>query len=111
MYEYQARVLRVVDGDTVDLQIDLGLTVSVKCRCRLLGINAPDKQPAKSDASQALSNLVMGMDLRVVTVKDRTEKYGRYLVTIYIPGHEKSVNDIMVAGGYALPYDGGPRIE
>lgn len=84
MYEYRAKLNRVVDGDTVDLIIDLGFNVSLKERFRLLGINAPEvRGPEKvrgKEATAALQKLIEDTpELIVRTEKDSKGKYGRWL--------------------------------
>ena len=88
MYEYRAKVDRVVDGDTVDFIVDLGFKISFKIRTRLAGVNTPER--GKTDFKRAtvmLENLLLahanedGYNI-IRTDKDKTGKYGRWLVTI-----------------------------
>jgi micrococcal nuclease len=110
MYEYQATVLRVVDGDTICARVDLGFEVSVDETLRLAGINAPERgKPGGSEASAWLRSKLLMTTARIVTVKDKREKYGRYLAEIFLPGETTSVNSEMIAAGHAVPYDGGKR--
>lgn len=116
MYEYRALVVKIVDGDTLDVDIDLGLTVWRRDeRLRLFGIDTPDKNPKKAAATEFVKSLLVpGDEVVIRTYKPRkTEekgKYGRYLATIIIPGQSMTLNDMLVEEGYALPYDGtGPR--
>lgn len=116
MYEYQASIVRVVDGDTVDAQVDLGFDVRFTMRLRLFGINAPEMKtpegpPAKLHLMKLLNPaLLEGMLWIPITVlirtqKDRQEKYGRYLASIFMPGTlDNSLNDQMVAQGFAVVY-------
>lgn len=104
MYEYTAQIIRVVDGDTVWLDVDLGFDVRRKDSFRLYGINAPEMRtpegiPARDHLIQLLAN---GNSLRLNTHKDRREKYGRYLATLWVGGI--NVNEQMVADGYAVAY-------
>lgn len=111
MYEYQATVVRVVDGDTVDVDIDLGLRVwKRKERLRLAGLNAPEMStPEGVDAKVYLLTLIPAGTLVVVrTTVDRTEKYGRYLADVLVGG--QSVNQMLLLSEHALPWNGqGPR--
>ncbi len=126
MYEYKARVLRIVDGDTVDLDIDLGCSVHVHERCRLYGINAPETHGVKKDsteyrkgmaATEFLRNMIEGKEVLIRTYKDKRGKYGRYLVEIWeyvetdgrLAPIRPSVNGEMVEAGHAKPYFGGKR--
>lgn len=95
MYEYRARITRVIDGDTVEAEIDLGFHVSLTVTLRLAGINAPEtrgtERPRGLAATRYLEALLHNLagDTRVLTVrtrKDVTEKYGRYLADL-IAGH------------------------
>lgn len=109
MYEYQASVLRVIDGDTIDVEVDLGMHVFTKTRLRLLGINAPEKNTAAGkDALRYLAGVLPVGSLVVIrTEKDKTEKYGRWLATV-LAGLD-DVNEMMVETGHAVHYDGGAR--
>lgn len=116
-YRYRARIVRVVDGDTVDLDVDLGFRVRHRVRVRLLGINAPESAgPGASAAGKdakafLISRLgVAGLDVHLETHLDATDKYGRLLGKIWLKGIDRTINEEMVALGYAKPYDGhGPR--
>jgi micrococcal nuclease len=116
MWTYRARVLRVVDGDTVDLRIDLGFSVQIEQRVRLLGIDTPEinspdpeKRVAALAAKAMLAELLPEQTfVTVVTEKDKTEKYGRYLARIY----NEKVADVAAAlidKGLGVPYFGGKR--
>ena len=92
MFTYAAKLIEVVDGDTVDLLIDLGFGVHVKERCRLYGIDAPEMPTAAAKAAKAYLESLLGAatgDLHVQTIKmtrkpkEKTDKYGRYLAVLY----------------------------
>jgi len=108
MYNYEAILLRVIDGDTVHLMVDLGMDVQVACKCRLWGINAPEMNTEEGKKAKAYleSLLPLGCRRIVNTMKDKKEKYGRYLVII--SSNERvqigSVNEKMVAAGHAVRY-------
>ena len=130
MYQYQAEIQRVVDGDTYVIDIDLGLTVWVRNECvRLYGVDTPEIYGVKKDseeyllgkASSDFAKLLVqpGTKAIVETIKDKKEKYGRYLAVIYLQvpeevleGHENirsignfyCLNDLMIAKGLAKPY-------
>lgn len=110
MYEYRADVIKVIDGDTVHVRVDLGFDVSIFETIRLTGVNAPERgKPGGAEATEWLRSKILNTTVRLVTVKDRREKYGRYLATIYLPGEQTSVNDQLIAAGHAVAYDGGKR--
>ena len=119
-YTYDATILNIVDGDTVDADIDLGFDIHQKTRFRLYGINAPEvhskdaaEKAAGLKAKDYLTKLIGGKRVVIETIKDETEKYGRYLAKIQIANKEANsflnVNDDMVKAGYAKPYFGGKR--
>jgi micrococcal nuclease len=96
MYTYAAKLIEVVDGDTVDLLIDLGFGVHVKERCRLYGIDAPEMPTEQGQAAKAYLESLIGAatgELFVATrkmarkPKERTDKYGRYLAVLYDGSH------------------------
>lgn len=93
LYWYQAFVERVVDGDTLELMLDVGLSVHVKERVRLFGVDTPEVYGVKKDseeyaagmkASARTKELVEGKSVWVSTVKDKKGKYGRYLAHVYV---------------------------
>lgn len=113
MYEYRAQITKVVDGDTVDAEVDLGFHVQFTMRLRLFGINAPEMNTSAGPLSKAhLIELLsppteppipagIYLPVTIRTQKDRTEKYGRYLATI-IRTDGVDVNALMVADGFAI---------
>lgn len=117
MYEYRAVVRRVVDGDSIHADIDLGFKQwSHDEDLRLIGINAPDNENvvAKRAATAYLKGLLpVGTVVTITTIKDKTEKYGRMLALVYrtaLDGSALCVNEALVADGHAVPWDGiGPR--
>jgi micrococcal nuclease len=118
MHQYRAKVVDVVDGDTVDMEIDLGFEVTTHQRIRLYGINAAEKNtPPGRDAREFVVNwvAVYGPAFTLATVQtpkdsDAREKYGRYLGTITAASASDSLNSALVIAGLAKPYDGhGPR--
>lgn len=109
MYEYMADVVRVVDGDTVDLRVDLGFGITFKERFRLHGINAPEIHGVKKDSEEYKAGMEATNWLRqklehgrfqVRTIKDKKGKYGRYLAVL-IERDGSNINDEMVKLGYA----------
>jgi micrococcal nuclease len=115
MYEYRATLLRVIDGDTVHLALDLGFDVTLNVTGRLHGINTPEMNtPEGRAARDYLDGLInpYGPTLRsaqllVRTVKDKREKYGRYLVTLWRATEDPatpSINERLITAGHAQPY-------
>ena len=114
MYEYAIKkVLKVVDGDTIDVLIDLGFDLTKKERIRLAGIDTPESRTRNLEekkmgleAKEYLQNKLDNCnDLRVKTEKDG--KYGRMLGWLH--GNDENINNIMVTEGYAWEYDGGTK--
>ena len=127
MYTYQAKLLDVIDGDTVDLMIDLGFGVHVKERCRLYGIDAPEMPSDAGKIAKAyLESLLKDAPVLFVATrkmtskpKEKTDKYGRYLAVLYDNSHpvdwfihgdqtessiammRASINWLMVQSGHA----------
>lgn len=103
VYRYEAVVIRVVDGDTVDLSVDLGLRVRTTDRFRLYGINAPERWETGvgTAATNHLRELLSTGDTIIVdTHRDAKDKYGRWLATIYVG--ETNINEQMVLDGHAV---------
>lgn len=102
-YLYDAFVDRIIDGDTIDVTIDLGFDVLIKQRLRFARINAPEKRgaskPAGLAAKAALTKKVM-LGTKVCIKTSKRGKYGRYITEVYLPSGE-NVNDWMVTNGYA----------
>ena len=96
MFTYAAKLIEVIDGDTVDLLIDLGFGVHVKERCRLYGIDAPEMPTEAGKAAKAYLESLIGAarELYVATrkmtrkPKEKADKYGRYLAVLYDNYHD-----------------------
>ena len=107
MYIYEGEVLKVIDGDTVDIEVNLGFGVKIVQRFRLYHINAPemrgrDKELGKA-AKKFLVGLIEGQSILVKTYKDKRGKYGRYLADLFT--HDDiCINELMVKNGHAVEY-------
>jgi len=105
LYIYRAHLVRVVDGDTVVLDLDLGCDVWLRMQhCRLLGINAPelrgDSRQLGLASKEHLEELLAGRsEFIVATEYDRKCSFSRLLVTIYLDG--KSINQRMIQDRFA----------
>lgn len=109
MYEYSAKVLRVVDADTIDVSIDLGFDVWITQRVRLVGINTAEKNTdfGKMAIEYVRNVLPQGNEIIVQSQKENSkEKYGRYLARILFPQTRQCLNDTLIAMGYASEYWG-----
>ena len=107
-YIYRAKLINVVDGDTVDLAVDVGFRVSITDRFRLLGINAPEmhgtSSPAGKEAKAALASMLAGVETLTIKTHKGQDKYGRWLVEISTGDESQTVNDRMVREKFAVPY-------
>lgn len=113
MYEYKAKVINVVDGDTVDMIVDLGFYHTFEQRFRLYGIDTPERgQEGYAEAKGFLAELVRDKNVVIRTLRntkgaEQVDKYGRWLVQIYLPVSgviSQDVNTTLVREGYAKPY-------
>ena len=121
MYEYYVRkVENVVDGDTIDVLIDLGFDILFQSRVRLAGIDTPESR------TRDLAEKALGLeskeylkkalkDAKSVVIKtekmNSTEKFGRILGWLYVNGETVSVNDMMINDGYAWGYLGDTKVK
>jgi micrococcal nuclease len=112
MFEYRATILRIVDGDTVDVDLDLGFKIVLSDeRVRIAGIDTPEsrtKDPEEKKfglASKERLKELLGKTAVIRTMKpDSKEKFGRILGDFIVDG--KSVSEILIEEGYAVPYQG-----
>jgi micrococcal nuclease len=117
MYEYQAELTRIVDGDTLDCIIDIGFSVFVKKRVRLYGIDTWEsrtrdlEEKKKGLAAKArLKELIKENGNHFTLVSHELGKYGRVLGEIILDD-DRNVNDILIEEKHAYPYTGGNKEE
>lgn len=104
MYEYTANIDNVVDGDTVDISIDLGFDVWTKQRIRLAGIDAAEHTfPFGKATADFVRAALEGKTVRIQITKP--DKYGRYLGTVFL-GSTVSINDQLLRNNLAKAYNG-----
>ena len=121
MYEYFVKnVTNVVDGDTIDVIIDLGFDILFSSRVRLAGIDTPESRTTdkaeKALGLEAKEYLKKSLkDAKSVIIKtekmDSSEKYGRILGWVYVDGNTVSLNDMMINDGYAWGYLGDTKVK
>jgi micrococcal nuclease len=122
MYTYKICLLKVVDGDTIDAEIDLGFDVKVKKRVRFMGVNAPESRTRDLEekarglaAKDRVKQLLEGC--KNITLKSHgVGKFGRCLGELHldiVDGQEKltlvSLNELLINEGHATEYYGGKR--
>jgi micrococcal nuclease len=121
MFEYYVKqVTKIVDGDTIDVVIDLGFDISFTTRVRLAGIDTPESR-TKDLAEKALgleSKKYLAerlKDVKNIVIKtekiNSTEKFGRVLGWLYVDGNLDSVNSEMIDKGYAWKYLGDTKVK
>ncbi len=121
MYEYRVKkITGVVDGDTIDVDIDLGFNVSFSQRVRLAGIDTPESRTKDKfekslgiESKEYLKSKLKDVTLVVIKTEkpDSSEKYGRILGWLYVDGDTVSINDHMIEDGYAWGYLGDTKVK
>ena len=117
MHEYKAKIRRWVDGDTVDVTLDLGFDILYNNRIRLYGINTPESRTRDLEekerglaAKDRVKELCpVGSSVTLKTTKDGRGKFGRILGEIFVPGAVQSINQLLVEEGHAVEYFGGKK--
>ena len=121
MYEYRVKkLLNVVDGDTIDVDIDLGFDISLAKRVRMAGIDTPESRTTDKmekalglEAKEYLKKNIKDATTIIIKTElpDSSEKYGRILGWVYVDGATKSINEKMIEDGYAWGYMGETKIK
>ncbi len=122
MYTYRIKkVNSIIDGDTIDCDIDLGFDISLNQRVRLAGIDTPEsrtkdliekkwglesKEYLRSKISEFKGQLIIKTEK-----PDSTEKYGRIVGWVYLADLNVSLNELMINEGYAWSYGGGQKMK
>ena len=108
MYEYRALVVKVYDGDTIVVDIDLGFGIMMKNQSvRLLGVDTPEIRGKERneglEVKIAVENKILGKWVKIKTMKDKKGKYGRWLVNLWVD--DLCINNWLVTEGLAEEYD------
>jgi micrococcal nuclease len=122
MYTYRAKLDRVIDGDTIDVNIDLGFDISVKKRVRFSGINTPESRTRDLEekklglAAKDRVQSILDENASFIVESKKIGKFGRVLGEIFIntvdtvKTEEKvSLNELLKTEGHAVEYHGGKR--
>ena len=119
-----ASVDRVIDGDTIDITINLGFDLSIKQRVRVAGVDTPEKRTSDHEVEKPLGidatnwlkakledaqNENQPLMVRTELGSSSTGKYGRLLGWLYVGDEAVSLNEQMIEEGYAWTYDGGTK--
>ena len=121
MFEYYVKkVTKIVDGDTIDVDIDLGFDISFSSRVRLAGIDTPESRTTDKmekalglEAKAYLKHEIEAAKSVVIKTEkmDSSEKYGRILGWVFLDGATVSLNEKMIKDGYAWGYLGETKIK
>jgi len=113
MYTYKAKLVRVIDGDTIDAEIDLGFNVLIRQRIRLYGIDTPETRTKDLEekergmaAKQRLTEL-LPKEFIVETIMNKRGKFGRILGILHVEEEDETttnLNDVLVEEGHAVRY-------
>lgn len=106
-YIYNALVVKVVDGDTIDVQVDLGFYVKFDTRLRLARINTPELHSTVEEdrvkAQEAKQHMLLRLDGKQVVIESkRKDKYGRFLAEVFVD--DVNINDELLTMGLAVLY-------
>ena len=122
MFEYFCKVTRVVDGDTIDVEVDLGFDIIHRARVRMMGIDTPEsrtrnlEEKALGLASKArLKELLASRKVKLETSKEGKGKFGRILATVWASDKKGiaeyvNINEKLIEEGHARAYFGGTKV-
>jgi len=113
VFEYFCKVTRVVDGDTIDVSVDLGFNIWHQARIRMAGIDSPESRTRRKAekvlglaAKARLKELLKGQKVSIQCTKEKG-KFGRILADVVV--NNKSINQQLVEEGHARKYIGGKK--
>ena len=119
MYTYRVKSInRIVDGDTIDVTIDLGFSININQRVRVAGIDSPEKRTRDAaekalgiDATEWMTKRINGASELIIktAVEGSMGKYGRVLGWLFVGDEDVSLNEQMINEGFAWKYDGGTK--
>tara|TARA_Y100000034_G_scaffold124142_1_gene171905 strand:- start:137 stop:520 length:384 start_codon:yes stop_codon:yes gene_type:complete len=118
-YEYRAKLVRVVDGDTCDAMIDLGFDTWIKKRIRFMGVDTWECRTRNKEekvkglaAKEFTKRLLQDSDDGKFAIRSHgVGKFGRVLGELFVKGHDQSVNKLLIDNGHAYEYYGGKKKE
>jgi micrococcal nuclease len=111
LYHYKVKVVKVVDGDTIYGDVDLGFNITQKkMEFRFAGINTPELRGENREAGllakEYVAQRILDKEIMVLTKKDTKEKFGRYLAWVYynVDGEWVCLNEELIEQGLAIPF-------
>ena len=114
MYTYKAKLDRVIDGDTIDANINLGFDITIHKRIRLTGIDTPESRTRDLEekarglaAKDFVVKMLKNHNNQFILHSQGVGKYGRCLGEIFLG--DENLNDLLITEGHAVEYDGGKR--
>lgn len=108
LYNYKATILNIVDGDTIDVKIDLGFKIYIDMRLRLAGLDTPERNTESGKAAKLWLETALPINHEVrLSIFKAADKYGRYLATIHYNGVD--INQELIKSGHASEYFGGKK--
>lgn len=106
-YVRNATLIRVHDGDTITVLVDMGFRMSVELPLRLNRIDAPELNTPAGKVARDFLKTTLPAEFAIQTYKNPHEKYGRWLSEVWVG--KTNINDLMVSTGHAKSYDGGKK--
>ena len=113
---YNARLIRVVDGDTADAHIDCGFNIQIKKRIRFKSVDTWESRTRNLEekklglkAKAYTKEMLERNDCKFTVKSHGVGKYGRLLGELFIKGEDKSLNDLLIENGHAYEYEGGKK--
>lgn len=109
LFGYRAEVVRWIDGDTVELIVDVGFKMAMRDHFRLMGVDTPERgRPGAAEATARVRELAPG-GAQVTVATHAKDKYGRWLAEVFTASAQESVNVTLIDEGLAKPYFGGTK--
>lgn len=115
MYEYRAKLRRVVDGDTIDMVIDLGFRMTTEQRIRLKNVDTPETWRQKKDSEEYQAGMAAANYVKqrfesndnefTIRTSKLTGAYGRFIGEVFFADSEESLNDELIRLGHATRYE------
>ncbi len=105
MEKYEAEILRIIDGDTYDVLVNLGWGVLMRHRVRLRGIDTPEMNTQEGkDAKAFAEEILLDQRIYLTNVAKRTDKYGRTVAKIWLVDEGRDITEYLLTEGYGVPY-------